>query len=366
MRSQQNMQGKLGGWRRQLTALRCLSFAVFASAYLAAAVLGAEDLALKGMDFYKQKDYKQAIAFLEKASRKDPYNAELHYYLANSHIFLKDGNSAIREYSACFDLDPLGTFGQYSRKALLGFGKKFRGLSSAVADPPGKHRIAADDAKSIKQAVSLIAAQSCEREKLNHAAGEGSAKVSVSVGEEKQRKLSKAAEELVADLSQANRSPSPALQEEMHEIQQSAVFAGQHARYDAQQQAAMHMSAAVERSTAVEKSASSLLALMAEAPRRGKVKMKAAGTNLYVRNYDFEPEPPPEPLMATWELLPSVTLPASPVKSVHPLVSHASAKTKSHEKAPPLRLELKAGKTNTNITEINGRILLHVRDNGPR
>ncbi|MBX9724975.1 MAG: hypothetical protein K2X81_26460 [Candidatus Obscuribacterales bacterium] len=347
-------------------ALRGLSFACLTSLCMAAAVSAAEDLAHKGMEFYKQKDFKQAVVFLGKATRKDPYNAELHYYLANSHIFLKDGNSAIREYSACFDLDPLGTFGQYSRKALLGFGKKFQGLATAAAEPAGKHRIAADDAKSIKQAVALIAAQSCEREKLNHAAGEDSAKVSVSAGEDKQRRLSKAAEDLLADLSQANRSPSPALQEEMHEIQQSAVFAGQHARHDAQQQAAMHMSEAVKRSTAVEKSASSLLALMSEAPRRGKVKMKAAGTNLYVRNYDFEPEPPPEPLLATWELLPSVALPGSSSKIPHSILSHSSSKAKSHEKAPSLRLELKPAKANANISEINGRILLHVRDNGPK
>ncbi|MBX9687644.1 MAG: tetratricopeptide repeat protein, partial [Candidatus Obscuribacterales bacterium] len=258
----------------------------------------------QGIEKYRARDYNQALKLLAKASEEDPYNAEAHYYLANAHVFLHDGNAAMAEYSRCFELEPLSNYGQYSRQALLAFGKKFQGLVSNRAVPQkNREHLAPDDPKSIKQAVEMIRAQTCERDRLHHEQAEGAAKTAVSAAEAAGQRINQSASELLEDLTPPNKQLSPALEEELHEIQQKAAFAGQRARLDGQQQAHQHMSAATQRSAHVEKSASNLLYLIGESPKPGHVKVKAAGTNLYVRNYGMEPRPPLQPLQAEWSLL---------------------------------------------------------------
>ncbi|GAI25268.1 unnamed protein product, partial [marine sediment metagenome] len=279
---------------------------------------------------------------------------------------------------------------QYSRQALLAFGKKFKGFTDDSAQA-SKH-LAPDDPKSIRQAVALIRGQTGERGKLNHDWGERAAKAAVSGGEIQGQKMNKQAESLLDDLS-AMAHASPALQEELHEIQQRAVFEAQRAQQDAQQQAAKHMSAAARRSTLVESSASSLLALISENPRPGHIKVKAAGTNLYVRNYGVEPLPPQEALLASWE---SLTPPAqanapaagdrkSGAKSPgnKKQVSKPAIDNRSLNSAPQVVRERPSslaspgansrwgsvfipGESKVVVTDVSGRILLHVRDDGSK
>ncbi len=256
----------------------------------------------KALCAYKQKDYAGACKLFEKAKGEDPYNAEARYYLANSYMFLHDGKAAMKEYWACFELEPLSQHGQLARQALLGFGKKFNGFSKQA---DSKRKVAADEPRSIKQSVALIKKQSCERESLNHAGGERFASRALAGGEERNQRLNAAAEALARDLTPPNNQMTPTLQQELHEIRQRAVFAGQHARQNAQQEAAKHMAAAAARSVSIEASAASLLSLIAEDPRPGRLKLKAAGTNLYVRNYGFEPGDPLKALVAEWEKISS-------------------------------------------------------------
>lgn len=348
-----------------------------------------------GIESYNNKNYKQAVKLLGKAVIEDPYNAEMHYYLANSYVLLKDGKSAIKEYAVCFDLEPLSKFGQYSRKALLAFGRRFLGFAVQAVD--GKPPLAADDGRSIKQAVALIRAETCERDRLNQDAGEEAAKVAVAVGEQQDIRLNNAARQLIADLTPCDQNVPPALQEELHEIHQQAVFAGRQARQDAMQQATKHMTAAAQRSTSVESSAASLLALIDENPRPGHVKVMAAGTNLYVRNYGLEPEPPIVPLMANWELLPgagfplpkegvssrahdsktsrseSSRLPQSRALELPQGNTHDALRTVSPTKDKPQRLVSKLqddtfipGSSKVIVTDVHGRVLLHIRNDGSK
>ncbi len=351
----------------------------------------------QGMLLYKKKDYPNALKSFQKALPEDPYSAELHYYLGNTYVFLGKGEEAMKEYSQSFDLEPLSTFGQYSRQALMAFGKKFKGFYSASTD--GKKHVAPDDSKSIKQALTLIKGQTCDREGIHHGQAETAAKSAVAAGEDRDHRIGKAAQELVEDLTPVNKSPSPALQEELHEIQQRAVFEGQRARLNAQQEAAKHMAAAAERSTHVETSASSLLALISENPRPGHVKVKAAGTNLYVRNYDFEAAPPLEPLLASWQLLPELEQNGEEqgklkkIKKAKPLIQKPSTTNKSKsivassvvpaakgskrsagEKmdseavspsgGKPWETVFVPGASKVMVTDSNGRVLLHLRDDG--
>ena len=303
-----------------------------------------------GMEAYRKNDYKEAIRLLNKAEAEDPYNAELHYYLANCYVFQHDGESAIKQYSRCFDLEPLSKYGQYSRQALLGFGKKFRGFTGSH---DGKEHLAPDDPKSIKQAVALIRKQTEDQDKRAHSYGEKAAESAIQKGESHAQQINKDAQQLSEDLAPLARSQ--AAQAELHEIRQKAVFAGQHARFEAQQQAAKHMEHAAQNAISLESSAASLLRLMSEDPKPGRVKLKALGTNLYVRNYGMEPKPPLEPLLAEWELIGAQKPKAEPALSVtpSPALMHNLAKEKvSGPDSPTLHI-VPTNKTNAKTPELN-------------
>ena len=303
----------------------------------------------QGMEAYKKNDYKEAIRLLNKAEAEDPYNAELHYYLANCYVFQHDGESAIKQYSRCFDLEPLSKYGQYSRQALLGFGKKFRGFSGP---DDGKEHLAPDDPKSINQAVALIRKQTEDQDKRAHSSGEKAAESAIQKGESHAQQINKDAQQLSEDLAPLARSQ--AAQEELHEIRQKAVFAGQHARFEAQQQAAKHMEHAAQNAISLESSAASLLRLMSEDPKPGHIKLKALGTNLYVRNYGMEPKPPLEPLLAEWELIGASKPKAELARSVTPgpVLRHNLAKEKVSGPDPPT-LPAPTSKTNAKTPELN-------------
>lgn len=261
----------------------------------------ADDLS-RGLEAYKLKDYKAAAHNFEKAAKSDPYKAELHYYLANSYVFLKNADGAMREYERCFDLEPLSKVGQYSREALLKYGNKFRGLRGRVASGASS----VDEPQSMKKAVEQIRSQTCQKELIHQTIAEQAAKRAMSNGEVRNLCINKAAEELSEDIAAQGKSHLPQVQEELHAIRQKAVFDGQRALHDAHEEAARQMSHAISKSSGLEDSASNLLSLMGEKPRPGKVKVRANGTNLYARNYSFDPAPPPVPLCAEWELLPSL------------------------------------------------------------
>lgn len=321
------------------------------------ASFSADDLQ-QGMNSYRQKDYKEARRLLTKAVKADPYNAELHYYLANSMIYLGDGKAAMAEYSQSFDLDPFSKFGQYSREALLGFGKKFNGIGK-LQEKDNKH-LPPDDGKSIKQAVIAINSQTSQRESLNRAWGEHKARAAIESGEERNRRLRQKAEEQLEELSNS-AGHKAGLQEEMHEIQQKAVFEGQRAQADAREQAARHMGAAMASALAVESSATNLLRLISEKAKPGKVKLRAAGTNLYVRSYGSEPAPVPEPLLASWELLPQAQ--ALPPQERSRVKVNAEAARAKKEGAPrPVAVCPQSVSACRELTQIDGRVILHIRD----
>ncbi|MBX9570525.1 MAG: hypothetical protein K2X77_16640 [Candidatus Obscuribacterales bacterium] len=254
-----------------------------------------------GIASYQKQDYAQAAEALKRAAKKDPYNAVCHYYLANSLVYLSDTKGAATEYFTCFDLDPFGQAGQYSREAL----KKLKGPVSPVPGSGNAARTAPDSGASIRHAVGSIGRQTTEKGKFYQDNSQICARLVSDNATVYANRVSQSAEELVAEIREAYRGKMPeSVEADLEEIRQKALYKAAWVREDAQQQAHRRMAAETKRSELVEKSASNLLALIAETPKVGKVKLKAAGTNLYVRNYAMEPLPTPEPLTAEWKLLP--------------------------------------------------------------
>lgn len=261
----------------------------------------ASDNLRAGIASYDKGKYSEAVEIFKKAAKKDPYDAICHYYLANTLLHLGDKTGAANEYYSCFDLDPFGQAGQYSRDAL-------KVLKSAAISPAAATS-APDSGANIRHAVNSISRQTTEKGKFYQANSQVCARLVSENATAYATKVSQSAEQLVAEIREAYHGKmSQAVEDDLEEIRQKALYKAAWVREDAQQQAHRRTAAETRRSELVEKSASNLMALIAENPQPGKVKVKAAGTNLYVRNYSMDPLPTPEPLQAEWKLLPQAQI----------------------------------------------------------
>lgn len=275
--------------------------------FLPSAVLAAGDHFSLGVASYEKGNYRQAGESLQKAVRQDPYNAVCHYYLANTLVYLADNKGAAGEYRACFDLDPFGQAGQFSRAALKKLGDGY--LASIAYGPKN---VLTDSGSSIRSSVASISRQTTEKGKFYQDNSQICARLASDSATVYANRVSQSADELVAEIQAANKGHmSEEIEADLQEIRQKALYKASWLREDAQQQAHRRMAAETKRSELVEKSAGNLLALISENPQVGKVKLKASGTNLYVRNYAMVPLPTPEPLRAEWKLLPQSQIKAA-------------------------------------------------------
>jgi tetratricopeptide (TPR) repeat protein len=65
-----------------------------------------EDIFKIGMEALKKNDYRFAIACFDDVIRKNPKNAEAHYYLGLAHHGKGDYDNAIKDFSAAIKLNP--------------------------------------------------------------------------------------------------------------------------------------------------------------------------------------------------------------------------------------------------------------------
>lgn len=268
---------------------------VFAFCSVTAAFAADSASSLKqGISNYERGKFEAASVSLSAAVNKDPYNPISHYYLANTFLQLHDKSAAIKEYASCFSLDPFGLAGQYSRDALVSL-QASPVASSARED---KNRVALDTAKSVRQAVTCIDKQTNEKGKSHQVSGQISARIASDAATVQAEYVTRQANDLVAEITAANPKLPPNVQDDLEDIRQKALHRASWIREDAQQQAHRRVAMAARHSEYTEKAASNLMALIAENPKAGHVKVKAAGTNLYVRNYGFESRPE---LKAEWK-----------------------------------------------------------------
>jgi hypothetical protein len=91
-------------------------------------------------------------------------------------------------------------------------------------------------------------------------------------------------------------------QAEIYQINLQARYAEARARQEAQILASQKRNFAAQRAVALNEAAANLEAQLAEPKRPGHIRLKASGTNLYVRNYESDTEVPVE-LVATQSLV---------------------------------------------------------------
>lgn len=248
-----------------------------------------------GVAFYESGRYLDAVIQLSTAVESDAGDAHAHYYLANSLVRIKRYADAMSEYESCIALSPHSLYASYSRLAVQRFqklaaeqsGRQFvEGAIPLVDTPPGY-----DEAGHARAALMAVSRQT-EREKARLRA-EGVGRVdALMAGIERQVRAIQLETGLATDEIRhaRGRRMTAFHRQAIQDIDEESAARINSLRQAGQYMARKQMRAYVERARSLEDAAQGLLSQMSGRPGAG-VRLQAAGTNLYVRNYDYvQPE----------------------------------------------------------------------------
>ena len=76
-----------------------------------------------GIAFYNEHHYQLAKRYLESCTISDPSNPAAHYYLANTLALLQEHELARQQYQICRALEPRGPYARYAKEALDRYGQ---------------------------------------------------------------------------------------------------------------------------------------------------------------------------------------------------------------------------------------------------
>ena len=210
-----------------------------------------------GIAAYKKGSYDTALRYLTLAETKYPKNALVHYYKANTLVYLMKVPEAMTEYNLAVELDPNHTVGQYAKQALA-------------------------------------------EERLIQHADELSNNL-LTRGQEKQTDVLAEGQKEYADIHQHEESESRSMSNEAYQNgnieipvyghDDIALFRQVQEREadsvlgTAERDSKAISSQATERANAIKNSAAALAQQLADSKASGGAKLSPLGTNLYVRNY---------------------------------------------------------------------------------
>ncbi|HEY9774391.1 MAG TPA: tetratricopeptide repeat protein [Planktothrix sp.] len=232
---------------------------------------------LDGMEQFSYKRYHAATDLFERVIAQDPRNTRAHYYLGMCFERLKDAANAKQEYDAAFHLNPFSDEGHASREALLH-------LSGSVEE--GKHPT--DGPKVYDQAVREINRQAADNAQRWVDWGNSNANYRTRLG----------AIEAGMKRQQAKYATN-ALRNSTYgrEISNQHLLDASYQLSDAQVQANKYRQDGTNAARFTYESANSLKQQLGEHRTNNDSltpRLRALGTNLYVRNYgDYDDDLPP-------------------------------------------------------------------------
>ncbi len=218
-----------------------------------------------GVEQYYYKRFHTAAMLFEQACAKDPMNWKPHFYLARTLEQLREYEAAKSEFEYCFRLNPFSKEGRLAREAVLD-----------LASEREKRKHIADDPLIIQQALRLLNSQSADlkgrlRTEANRLANDRMARAA--------GRLHMTVETNPARYRRWYYRPD-------EEISNRTYIQNSWHRNDAMREAALARHEAVRRSVEIQKSANNLKLLIADPSNKpGNAKLRALGTNLYVRFY---------------------------------------------------------------------------------
>ncbi len=261
----------------------------------------APDAFARGMDLFNQRAYHAAEEAFECASTLSPGNPEYHYWLARDRQQLNDAEGAHGEFEIAFRLNPFGKLAAASKEGMLATAER----SALEARPP------VDTPDIMKGAISTINSQAKEAMGARLTDGLQIANWRIRLGDIEADNIERQANSQTQDAYTPRfygnrygnrfypgRRRSILNWNDRTEISNLTQVKIAYQLADARVQATRAQTDARIRATAIEASANSLYQLLAQPYKPGEPRLRAFGTNLYVRYYGSEPsdglhQPPP-------------------------------------------------------------------------
>jgi hypothetical protein len=256
-----------------------------------------------GENFFNKQAYHLAEECLEEACARNPADQSAHYWLAKTRARLRDPQGAHEEFEVAFRLNPFNDLGRQAKSEML---NQFEAATLSTRPP-------ADPEWLVTQTLMKIREQAHEGGAARRKAAERWARQRIADGE------------LAADRIATNISPWRPRGgsyyryldwDSRSEISDPRQINSHYALSDARTQATRARIDGAQRALYMQDAANGLYGQLAEPYRPGRPKLRAFGTNLYVRYYgnesidDAGPPPADPPLLAKTERFipkPSIT-----------------------------------------------------------
>jgi hypothetical protein len=274
----------------------------------------------EGIRQFHARRYAMALGPLERAVSKAPQSAMCRYYLANCYVHLSRHEEAQREYDMSYRLDPFGPVSGYCRRALIGYGRSVPADSEIAAigkpvalatRPPEAGTIQHNSPHHLTKAVDTIRRQADFEKGRHKQASEIFAGNAMKTGEGTARKILIDADNEVRSIMEApiavavrgaNYEMIQTVRDlEMQrrralcdEIRKKAENDAHRIRTEAQERSQKFRQYSQDRQAALDEVADSLESQLSSSRLKDRVKMRAEGTGLYVRNFGVVPSPSPE------------------------------------------------------------------------
>ena len=250
-----------------------------------------------GIEQYYYKRFHTAAMFFEEACARDPMNWKPHFYLARTLEQLREYEAAKAEFEYCFRLNPFSKEGRLAKAAVL-----------ELASDREKRKHVAEDPMIVQQALRLLNLQSAGLKGRLRADAERLAA----------DRMARAAHRLNMQVETNPNRYRRWYYRTDDEVSNRAYIQNSWHRTDAMRESALARHEAVRRSVEIQKSSNNLKLLLADPTNKpGSAKLRALGTNLYVRFYgsperdDVPGEDKPLELKARAGLLSDLHLSAS-------------------------------------------------------
>ena len=325
----------------------------------------------EGIRQFQARRYSMALGPLERAVAKSPNNAMSRYYLANCYVHLNRHEDAQKEYDLAYRLDPFGPVSGYCRRALLGYGMvvpadtELAALGRPVTQSIKAHAhglIQHNAPHALNKAVDTIRRQADFEKGRHKQSSEVFASNVIKTGEGTARKILDDADAecksimdaplVVTGIGGRNFAPHPAYIEQARqmemerrhalcaEIRKKAENDAHRVRTDAQERSQRYKQYSQDRQAALDEVADSLESQLSTSRLKDRVKMRAEGTGLYVRNFGVVPSPSPEVHNSVARIRPH----QSSQPPLEPEAEPTAEETDEHGKLPVERQAVDSGK----------------------
>lgn len=247
---------------------------------LSATLLGTPTIAATALELglgeYKLQRYNAAARIFEAEVERNPNNLRARLCLGRTLEMLKDPEGAKDEYKYCFAADPFGADGRLAKAYLLEMVERVAKKKHGPADGP----------KLVNQSIKQINSQSADCKARHIARGaQHAAHKNAQMNDQMRRQYNM----MMPDYNTMNAyNRNRRYFGDGGDVSQQYWLQSSYLRTDYLRQAALARAEAAKRAFEVQKSANNLKMLIAESqmhPNSSGPKLRALGTNLYIRNY---------------------------------------------------------------------------------